>query len=166
MATEILTQERLKELMHYDADTGVFTRRNTKRKARALNGNKYCHCRIDGTLYKAHRLAWLYVYGVWPTYYIDHINRNCFDNRIVNLREATPSQNMQNRARRTGNSSGYLGIVWSQERKRWRARISVDGKQHWLGFFTDLDAAVAARIAAEAVHHPYSPKDDSAKALV
>jgi HNH endonuclease len=88
-----LTAERLRERLHYDAETGVFTRRVGSSNARAgdvagsVHSTGYVRISIDGGKYTAHCLAWFYVHGVWPSDQIDHINRNRSDNRIANLRE-------------------------------------------------------------------------------
>jgi hypothetical protein len=160
MSNQPLTQERLKEVLDYDPGTGVFRWRATGsgRKAKVgseLNGRGYLQVRVAGKRYYAHRLAWLYVYGAWPREYIDHINRDTADNRIANLREATPAENQQNRDTNKNNTSGYLGVSWRKDCSRWAAKIMVDGKHHRLGLFKDLADAVAARKAAEPVHHPY-----------
>jgi hypothetical protein len=88
-----LAAERLRERLRYDGGTGVFTRRVGSGHARAgeiagsVHSTGYVRIGIDGGKYTAHRLAWLYVHGVWPSDQIDHINRNRSDNRIANLRE-------------------------------------------------------------------------------
>ena len=88
-----LTAERLRERLHYDAETGVFTRRFGSGHARAgdmagtVHRTGYVRISIDGGKYTAHHLAWLYVHGVWPSDQIEHINRKRSDNRIANLRE-------------------------------------------------------------------------------
>lgn len=160
----ILTQARLKERLHYDPDTGVFTQK-VKVKGRdagsvvGTSGTRgYLQCSIDGRPYKLHRLAWLYIYGVWPTHQLDHINHNTADNRISNLRDVTCAHNHQNRARRTKSASGYLGVTWHKRDKRWLAHIEVDGARRHLGYYSVLSDAVAARIAAERQYHPQRPK--------
>jgi hypothetical protein len=79
------------------------------------------------------------------------------DNRIANLRDVTHAQNCQNNAVRTNSTSGQLGVTWDRLNERWRAKIMVSGKHYCLGRYADLDAAVAARKAAERSHHPYRP---------
>jgi hypothetical protein len=163
MATQILTQERLKELLHYDPDTGVFVCR-VKVRHRAVGSvvgtagtRGYLQCNIDGKPYKMHRLAWLYVYGSWPNCQIDHINHNTSDNRICNLRDVSCAQNHQNRSRRTKSASGFLGVTWHKRDLRWQAHIEVNGKPRYIGSFVGLADAVAARISAERQLHPYRP---------
>jgi hypothetical protein len=98
-----LTQERLKELLHYDPETGIFTnltQRGGHAKKGAVAGTKnsigYVCIRIDYDQYRAHRLAWLYVYGEFPEKFIDHMNEIRDDNRIINLRLATHQENLHN----------------------------------------------------------------------
>src|SRR5665213_3102737 len=105
----VLTQARLKKLLHYDPLTGMFTWRIThgrhdrwKAGARAGNLHKSDRrwlIRIEGIRYKAHRLAWLYMTGRWPRDQIDHKDTDSSNNVFTNLREATNAQNQQNRRR-------------------------------------------------------------------
>ena len=145
--------ERLKEVLRYDAETGEFYWRRTKgrcktgERAGATDVGGYRVIRVDGTLYKAHRLAWLYEYGRWPESLLDHINRQPGDNRIANLREATQSENMHNANRRS--RSGVPGVLWRAERNRWVAQIRVGYRNHVLGSFATKDEAITARRKAE-----------------
>jgi hypothetical protein len=165
MTATTLTQERLKALLHYDPETGVFQwvgrkhgRARSKTEAGCVEKRiGYATIGIDGKVYKSHRLAWLYVYGVWPTGIIDHINHKKADNRIVNLRDVTDAQNHQNRARNTRSASGHLGVTWHSRDAQWMAHIEAGRKRHHLGYFKNLDDAIAARKAAERVHHPDRP---------
>lgn len=149
----MLTQDRLKQLLDYDADTGVFAWKITKGRARAgavagaTDAYGYRVIRVDGVLYKAHRLAWLHVYGRWPDGLLDHINRAPSDNRLHNLREATQSENMHNATRKS--KSGMPGVLWRSERNRWVAQIRVGYKTHVLGSFRSKEEAIAARRKAE-----------------
>jgi hypothetical protein len=102
---ETLTAERLRELLHYDPDTGDFTWRTARKRipAGAIAGTVERGFRRitigggrHGPRYSAHRLAWLYMTGAWPNGYLDHINRDPDDNRFANLRLATNSQNQAN----------------------------------------------------------------------
>ena len=163
MATNSITQERLKSLLTYDPDTGVFTN-IAKRKfipAGAAVGSTltrgYKACMLDGKRYMLHRLAWLYVYGSWPKGQIDHINHITSDNRIANLRDVSCAENHQNRARKTKSASGYLGVTWHKRDKRWQAHIEKDGRAIYLGQFVELSDAVNARINAEPIYHPDRP---------
>lgn len=154
-----LTAEQLREILHYDPDTGVFTRRvSTARNVKAgdvagySNGDGYRYISVQNRLYKAHRLAWLYHYGNWPKDQIDHINRNRSDNRISNLRDVTNKQNHQNRSKSSNNTSGHPGVSWHKQKSKWVARITHNQKLIHLGYFSILEDAVAARKAAEKLY--------------
>ena len=122
MAKEILTQERLKELFLYDKDTGFFVRHKKLGPKKEVAGHVatkgHRQIMLDGNLYMAHRLAWLYVNGSFPDKLIDHINRNPDDNRIKNLRQATSSENQQNTKVRKDNLCGEKGISYSEKRNK------------------------------------------------
>lgn len=158
-----LSQKRLKELLHYEPETGVFTwriTRNSNAKAGFVAGNLdgrkcsgYVKISINYKLYAAHRLAWLYVHGDWPPEQIDHINRVRHDNRIENLRLANNQQNCQNRSIRQDNKTGCPGITWRDDLCKWRVRIGVNGQRVNLGYFSDLNCAVAKYQEAKAQLH-------------
>lgn len=159
-----VTQERLKELLHYDPETGVFIRRTSVNNcykageiAGSVNTLGYIVLGVDRRFYKAHRLAWLYMTGDWPASQVDHINRVKNDNRWVNLRAATNAQNMQNKAKRSDNTSGFVGVVWVPRLNKWAARITVGGRTIQLGCFDSPFAAHDARVAAAAIHHTHGP---------
>jgi hypothetical protein len=164
MATDLITQDRLKYLLTYNPDTGVFTRKTKFRNLAAnsvvgcVGAGGYLQCSLDSKMYKMHRLAWLYVYGRWPADQIDHINHIVTDNRINNLREVSCAENHQNRARRTKSSSGYLGVGWHKRDCCWQAHIEIGGKRHHLGYYARLPDAINARKNAEIKHHPTRPK--------
>jgi HNH endonuclease/AP2 domain len=155
----MITAERLRELLHYEPDTGVFTRRvRTANRVRvggdvagSVNSSDgYRYICIDYRLYPDHRLAWLYITGSWPKSQIDHINGDKTDNRLANLREATQSQNQANTSMRADNISGFKGVSWSKGRRKWLAHIKKRSKCKHLGFFdTSGSAALAYTIAAE-----------------
>ncbi len=84
-----------------------------------------------------------------PSGEIDHINGDRTDNRICNLRDVTSAGNSCNRRRQDRNTSGVTGVAWDKRASRWQARIGLNGKQKYLGYFDSLDEAVAARKAAE-----------------
>lgn len=161
MATDpgMLTAERLREVLCYDAGSGVFTWRMTRPKAAA--GTKaggvhptlgYVFIGVDGKKYCAHRLAWLHVTGKWPLDCVDHINGIRHDNRYENLREATKKINAENqRSPRSTNKTGLLGVT--KIGKRFQAAIHVEGKQVKLGYFDTPQEAQTAYIAAKRVHH-------------
>lgn len=152
----VLTQERLRELLHYDPETGVFTWRRTLgsrakigQRAGTVNVRGYRAIQIDGKIYTEHRLAFLYVFGFITTDMIDHININKTDNRICNLRYATPLQNLGNTPAPTHNTSGMKGVSFCKRTMRWRAFLTINRKFVHLGRFDRKeDAARAYEIAA------------------
>jgi hypothetical protein len=146
-----LTQARLKELLSYDSEAGHFTwlqNRGFRAVAGARAGYKtklgYIKMHVDLKLQYAHRLAWLYTTGHWPTHEIDHINGDPSDNRIANLREATRQQNTRNQRIGTRNKSGYKGASWNKRDGVWRAFISRNGKTRHLGTFETAEQAHSA----------------------
>ena len=148
----MLTQKRLKELLAYTPETGVFTWAKPRggKVAGAVAGTihykqGYIRIKIDGGMYSAHRLAWLYVYGEMPEHEIDHINHDRQDNRIENLRSVTRHQNARNRALRADNTSGVVGVNWFKRNKKWGARIFKNGKFVFLGLFDRFEDAAEAR---------------------
>lgn len=153
----MLTQARLKEVLSYDPLTGVFVSISQPGKRADLLGavvgvgtaTSYGHITIDGRSYKAHRLAWLYMHGVWPTDLLDHENLNKGDNRFKNLREADRSQNEQNKLPRCHNTSGVTGVYWNKCASKWQAYIKLDGRVRYLGIFVSFDEAAATRRKAE-----------------
>jgi hypothetical protein len=166
-ATE-LTQARLRELLHYDPTTGVFTwlpRPTSTRHGRTWNtryvgtragtvdSHGHVQIKVNGRLHLAHRLAWLYAHGEWPVAGLDHINGVRDDNRLANLRPATESQNAANRRTPITNTSGFKGVSWHKDRRRWQATIMVASKQSYLGLFDTPEAAHAAYAAAAREHH-------------
>lgn len=144
----MLTQNRLRELVHYNMLTGVMLRKkySIKRGAYLTQINScddrgYLVVRLDGTLYRVHRLAMLYVYGTFFDV-IDHRNGVLGDNRFTNLRVCSQQQNMQNRGIPVSNTSGYKGVGWSTTRKKFRAYCS---NKH-LGYFDTPSEASEAYV--------------------
>lgn len=161
-----LTAARLRELLSYDPETGIFRRLvSTSRNAKAgdvaggLNSEGYVRISVDGSSYRAHRLAWLYVHGVWPSDQLDHWNGVRNDNRYKNLREATNAQNQQNYGIPKSNSSGHVGVSWHKGHRKWLARIKLGGHQRYIGHFANIEDAVAARAKAKAELHTFHPTD-------
>lgn len=163
MAKADLTAQRLRELLHYDPETGVFTWRvangNRAPAGGAAGGRRsdgYVHVGVGGggSRYLAHRLVWLHVHGRWPVGQIDHINGNRSDNRLANLREATQAINSQNirAAFRNNAASKMLGVY--RNGKRWMARIWVNGRPRYIGTYDTPQEAGDAYIAAKRQLHP------------
>lgn len=156
-----LTQEILKALLSYDPLTGHFFwlkakgRRKFGMPAGCVDSNRV-YIGINGVVYLAHRLAWLYMTGAFPIDQIDHINCDSLDNKFANLREANKSENMQNRVTpRADNKSGFLGVSWVKRDRKWTAHIQINGKAISLGNFTDAEDAHAAYIQAKRRLHPF-----------
>lgn len=147
-----LTQADLHELINFDTETGVFTWKKSRRGVKTgkqlgtCNGNGYLRITVLGRSYYAHRLAWFYVYGEWPEHEIDHINAIKGDNRITNLRKATPKENNGYKFRPQSNSkSGFIGVSWHKKASKWQAFH----KREYLGVFSNIDDAVAAYMTAK-----------------
>lgn len=158
-----LTQEIVRSRLGYRQDNGEFFWRHNGKKAGCKNvhpSQGYVVIRIAGKLFRAHRLAWLYVHGEWPKNEIDHINGDRSDNRICNLREATSTQNKMNTSLRSDNKSGVRGVSWHKQVGMWRATIKFDGKQRLVGLFHSLDEARHARKLAEAEVFGAFQRDD------
>lgn len=157
---EPLTAERLRQLLSYDPETGVFRRRVTQTNRNKVgdvagtpNDKGYLLIMVDGRRYLAHRLAWFYVYGEWPAGEIDHINRQRSDNRIANLRDATRSLNTQNTGMFSSNTSGKKGVSFHRASGKWQARIGLDGRLIHLGVHATKELAALAYEEARAKYH-------------
>ncbi len=157
-----LSQARVRELLHYDPLTGIFTwlvhrRSHAGRVAPGVVAgqiNKYGYrvIGIDGERHFASRLAWLYMKGVWPDDEVDHENRRPGDDRWDNLRPATSGQNKCNRGARSDNKSGVIGVAFDGARGKWRATMVIGGKRVLYARFGTFDEAARARRAAELQH--------------
>ena len=157
MATKhvLIPYDELKRLVIYSPLTGLFIAKVSRDRARAgdVLGTKsagYFCFRINRRLYRTNRLAWYYMTGEWPgDLQVDHINGCRADDRWENLRLVTNSQNAMNAKVRRNNSSGFKGVTWNRDVKKWQSYIRIDGKAQHLGLFDDLQEAVAARQQAE-----------------
>lgn len=143
----MITQDKLKGLLNYNPDTGVFTWVNARGNLKAgsvagtVDYQGYVRISINERRYRAHRLAWLYVHGETLTVEIDHINGIKSDNRISNLRTATRSQNEANKIKTQKNTSGYKGVSWHKNDKKWVAHITINQKLKCLGSFSTREEA-------------------------
>lgn len=145
----MITVDEVRRVFHYDPSTGVFMRieggLGIKRKH--VNVPLGCpgrkgHLRVgyQGTLYRVHRLIWLYMTGSWPTDQIDHVNRNPSDNRWSNLRQATHAENIWNQRSKNRRRGVYV-CKWTG---RYSSTIRHNGKSIWLGRFDTADEASTA----------------------
>lgn len=169
MAKQILTQEYVRSLFHYDPETGVLTWKERPREHFATEGawkvmnarcagkpvgsshrfqGDYLALSLRGRKYLVHRMIWFLVYGYWPDE-IDHINGKRADNRLVNLRDVSRPVNMKNKRVRRDSKTGIPGVMWHKAAAKWCAQIRVSGRMRHLGVFGRLEDAIAARKAAE-----------------
>lgn len=148
MRRKMLTQKELKELLHYDPDTGLLTRIKQNSIAGGREPNGYIRISVQGRRYLAHRLAWLYMTGEWPKEFIDHDDRIRDNNKWDNLFEATNQENQRNQSLRRDNTSGVTGVVFHKDRGKWSARIRITGKYLTLGYFIDKFEAICTRMSA------------------
>lgn len=147
-----LTAERLREVLRYEPETGVFIRVDDGRIAGGKTGTGYRLISVFGKQYYAHRLAWLYIVGEFPSLCIDHINGDRMDNRFSNLRIAEHRQNCANARRSSANTSGLKGVSWSKAAGKWQANVKRDGVNIYLGLFKTREAAHAAYMDAAKQH--------------
>lgn len=158
--TDSLTSEELRRQVAYDPTTGRFTRLQNTTRSRAgseagayISSNGYAYICVGGKKRLAHRLAWLYVYGRYPSVFIDHINGDKTDNRIENLRAASYADNSQNQRRpRSDNRLKTMGVV--AHGLRFKAQLTIAGVSKYLGVFDTIADAHEAYVRAKRIHHP------------
>lgn len=163
MANTIVTKSLVDSILDYDKDTGIFIWKispSNNIKSGSVAGGAatrgYINIRIKGKNCKAHRLAWLVVYGEIPNGHIDHINGITSDNRICNLRVANNSLNQQNLKFATKkNSTGFLGVSWCKRANKFRAQLKYAGKNKTIGFSDTAEGAYEIYIAAKRKHHKF-----------
>jgi hypothetical protein len=160
MADAILTQERLKELLHYDPTTGLFTWRiNRSPKTRAgdiagsLDQDGYIKISINHKGIFAHRLAFLYMEGSMPVKFVDHIDMVKNNNSWSNLRQATNAENRRNVGKTCKNTSGYKGVTWISTLGKYKASCKIMDKQYYIGMFDDPAMASKAYQEFAKKHH-------------
>ena len=154
----MITQERLKEVLEYNPETGDFLWKKTRGGAMKGNiagsklhngwGNVYLRIKVDSKMYLAHRLAFLYMTGEMPENgkQVDHIDGDGLNNSWENLRIVTQAGNNRNQKLHATNTSGYCGVAWTPENGKWRVRIE---NKHYGYFHNILDAALMAASAYE-----------------
>jgi hypothetical protein len=132
----------LKQAWNYNPNTGMFSNTSGK-KVGTTHCQGYIALTFKGIKFLAHRVAWAFMYGVWPSNTIDHINRNKIDNRILNLREASMNEQSGNTNLRSNNSSGVRGVYFNKKDQKWFARIKKNYKYYFLGSFDSKEDATA-----------------------
>lgn len=155
-----IKQERLKELVNYDPETGIFTRKQVLGTGRQPAGKRadhihtdgYAYVTVDRMIYLAHRLAWIYMTGKIPDY-IDHCDNHKANNVFSNLRLATQHQNQCNHLKMSTNKSGIKGVSWIARQQRWVAQSRTNGKPNWLGSFHSKEEAEKVVKAFRELHH-------------
>lgn len=158
----MIALQRLRERLHYDPETGrftwlVWTVNHVKAGdiAGSLHVSGRWQVRVDGRVYKAHRLAWFWTYGEWPKGQIDHIDGNPLNNRLGNLRDVSVSVNQQNMKRaKSNNKTGFLGVC--PEGVRFKASITINRRQIYIGTFSTPELAHMAYLDVKRALHPGS----------
>ena len=146
-------RERPREFFKTDIDCRRWNAKHSGKEAfTAQNVGGYLRGMIFRQVFFAHRVILALSMGEWPTGQIDHVNGDTSDNRIDNLRDVTPSENARNRRIRADSASGVNGVSWRKNRGKWTAYISHGGRLCYLGLFSDIQDAAAARKAAEFGH--------------
>jgi len=154
-----MTAEELRNLLAYDPTIGIFTWKQRVAKCVQIdnvagNTNKigYVTIGLRKKVYKAHRLAWLYIHGSWPNGLIDHINGIKSDNRLSNLRVINETGNSENvRKPNKRNKSGFMGVILFQN--KWRASITIKRKTHRIGDYITPEEAHQAYLEEKRKHH-------------
>lgn len=166
--TPSLTAEQARAVLRYEPETGRLFWRERPQETfasdwawkvwnmrwagaeamTALNSKGYRSGKIWSNIHRAHRVIWLMQTGEWPEDQIDHINGVRTDNRWGNLREVTNTENGRNQKKHVTNTTGHTGVYWEPDRKKWAASVNIRGRNKRLGRFDTIDAAVAAREAA------------------
>lgn len=158
-----LTIEKLVNMLDYNPDTGILSWKVDHRKYKhgSIAGSStpqgYLRIAICGKYYCAHRLAFAIIYGYFPLYQIDHINGVTGDNRLCNLRQATPLENGQNLKVFKSNKSGFTGVSWATSNRKWVAFIGYKHKRINLGYFDIAKDAYIAYLEAKKRLHTFNP---------
>ena len=157
MKNKKLTHKKLKKILHYDPETGIFRWLVANAHRVKVGDVAGCVCKTSGyriiiiysKRYNASRLAFFYMEGYWPEYEVDHRDRIKHNDAWSNLRHVSRVCNMRNQKISCKNKSGVTGVCWNKGHNKWHAQIKVLQKQKSLGYFTNLKDAVKARWEAE-----------------
>lgn len=155
-----ITPQRLREVLHYEPSTGVFTwleRLSPTGQVGAVAGsehNGYVRIGLLGCRVMAHVLAWCHVTGAWPDGEVDHRDTDRANNRWINLRLADDATNAQNQRRaHSNNTVGHLGV--RRNGNGFQARISLKGeRRRCLGTRGTAEEAFALYVEAKRELHP------------
>lgn len=157
----MLSQSELKEILHYNPNTGIFTwlktvnGRATKGSIAGNSGNGYVRISYNKNRYWAHKLAFLYMEGHYPDSEVDHINRIKTDNSWNNLRIANVNENSQNKVLNVEKTSKFRGV--RKVNSKWRSNIKCNGVEYHLGYFnTEIEAAIAYDKKALELHKEFA----------
>lgn len=152
----------LKSILEYNSNTGEFIWKINKGNKAEINStagylwidkkrlnNKYYKIKINGKIYRLHRIAYYYITGIDPKEKeIDHINGNSLDNRFNNLRLATNIENAKNKKIPSNNTSGFKGVSWHKASNKWRVKITVNNVPIELGSYKNKLYAALVYIRA------------------
>ncbi|WP_338799634.1 HNH endonuclease [Pseudomonas monteilii] len=152
-----IAHDELLSLVHYNPDTGIFTRTEDGYVLGKPDQKRYLLAWIAGRNYRLHRLAWFYMTGEWPVAEIDHINGKTDDNRWANLRECTHQQNNHNQGKRAHNTSGFKNVSWNKRQGKWHVQVCLNYRVHHGGFYVDVhEADLAARKLRQRLHGDFA----------
>ncbi len=156
----MITQQELLERFEYrDGDLylkyGVWGH-SVGQKIGSLDKRGYIKTTYKKKPHLVHRLIFMMHHGFFPLQ-VDHVNNDRTDNRIENLRAATPSENLRNRPMSKSNKSGVKNVHWLAKNKQWIVNLTVDRKRLFIGGFKDLEAAdLVAQLAREKYHGEFA----------
>jgi hypothetical protein len=153
----MITQDKLKEYFNYNDGQLIWKKQpSTHIKVGDIAGNTnnrgYIQIKFLCNRFYAHRLIFFMFNGYFPQE-VDHIDGNKTNNKIENLRQATPAQNRQNRGISKNNTSGIKGVSWSKKENKWIAQCQVNKKNHFLGRYNDIELAKKAVQQFRNQHH-------------
>ena len=147
-----LTQDDVRALFDYDSNTGnliykVATRKNAVGNIAGTKSTDGIYVGVGYSVYRVHRLIWLWHYGDPVPKMIDHKDNDPFNNRLDNLRSANDSTNSANSKMYSNNKSGVKGVSWSKVMNKWEAYVWYNYKKYNLGYFSDIEEAKRVRQA-------------------
>lgn len=149
--------DRMRQFLDYDPDTGKFvwlkkrtmnSTANVGDEAGSIDENGYRRLMFDGKKIRAHRLAFLFMGMAMPEQ-VDHINGDRSDNRWSNLRPSSAQVNPKNACRRKDSRTAVTGVTFSKQHGKWKVRVNRAGVTEYLGLFSNLLDAAAARISKQ-----------------